>query len=264
MDRTEARRDDTPVLAVDIPSGISGLTGVAAGTPLRATATVTFAALKPGLLLGDGPDFVGRVHVADIGLDVTQPPSSAPRTWLLTAADVVDRLPTRPRRTHKWHAAVRLVAGSPGMTGAAQLAATAALRAGAGYVRRSTPGLDPAAEGGRVATPVEAVVTALPDRGWAASVLEDLDRFACLAVGPGLGTDPQLRTEVAELVATSTPLVLDGDGLRALGDDPAAVLARRPAGAPAPVLTPHEGEFRRLGGSAGPGRPSFRSDRRGA
>ena len=88
-------------------------------------------------------------------------------------------------------------------------------------------------------------------------MLEDLDRFACLAVGPGLGTDPQLRTEVAELVATSTPLVLDGDGLRALGDDPAAVLARRPAGAATPVLTPHEGEFRRLGGSLDPDDPAF-------
>ena len=124
------------------------------------------------------------------------------------------------------------------------------------------PGSTPPPRAGAAAAPVEAVVTALPARGWAASVLEDLDRFVCLAVGPGLGTDPQLRTEVAEVVATSTPLVLDGDGLRVLGDDPAAVLARRSAGAPTPVLTPHEGEFRRLGGSLDPADPSV--DRIGA
>ena len=239
----------TPVLAVDIPSGISGDTGEALGSPLRATRTVTFAAYKPGLLLGDGPAYAGAVTVADIGLDVTHP--TDPRAWLVTDADVRAWLPDRRVGAHKWTAAVRLVAGSPGMTGAAELAATAALRAGSGYVRRSSPGIDPATPGTGSADPIEAVDTALPAGGWAADVLTDLDRFGALAVGPGLGTDATVTPEVLRLVTAPLPVVIDGDGLRALGDDPAAALAARSVHLPPVVLTPHDGEFTGLGGDLG-------------
>lgn len=236
----------TPVLAVDIPSGISGDTGEALGSPLRATRTVTFAAYKPGLLLGDGPAFAGEVTVADIGLDVERP--SPPRARLVTERDVHVWLPGRVVGAHKWTAAVRLIAGSAGMTGSAELAATAALRAGAGYVRRSSPGIDPATPGTGSSDPIEAVITALPATGWAVEVMIELDRFGALAVGPGLGTDASVTPEVLRLVTAPVPLVIDGDGLRALGDDPAAALAPRPAHLPPAVLTPHGGEFTRLGG----------------
>jgi ADP-dependent NAD(P)H-hydrate dehydratase / NAD(P)H-hydrate epimerase len=126
---------DAPVLAVDIPSGVDGRTGQAEGLVLAAERTVTFAALKPGLLLGEGPELAGEVHLADIGLDV-----SGASTALVEDADVARWLPVRPRETHKWQAAVWVVAGSPGMTGAATLAARGAQRIGAGYVRLSTPG----------------------------------------------------------------------------------------------------------------------------
>lgn len=242
----------TPVLAVDIPSGISGATGERLGGPLVATRTVTFAALKPGLLCGAGPAHAGAVECVDIGLD-----TSGARAHLVTGDDVAAWLPDRPRDTHKWRAAVRLVAGSPGMGGAADLAAAAALRAGAGYVRRSTPGVDPA-DAGTVATgPVEAVATALATDGWADEVLADIERFGVLAVGPGLGTAPGTGTQVARVVAAPVPVVIDGDGLRALGDDPSAVLAGRPGDAPPVVLTPHDGEFSRLGGVSGPGTDRF-------
>lgn len=236
-----------PVLAVDIPSGISGLTGEASGRPWTAARTVAFAAWKPGLLLAGGPELAGEVTVADIGLDV-----SGARAHLVRGADVADWLPDRPRAAHKWRAAVWVVAGSPGMTGAAHLATRAAPRAGAGYVRLSTPGsdLDPAA-------PPEAVVTALPSEGWASEVLEGLSRFGALAVGPGLGTDAGHGAQVRDLVAGSTvPVVVDGDGLRALGPDAAAVIGRRPAGAALVVLTPHDGEFEALTGAA-PGADRF-------
>ncbi|MCU1352642.1 MAG: hypothetical protein JWM05_1851 [Acidimicrobiales bacterium] len=230
-----------PVLAVDIPSGVSGLTGEASGSPLRADRTVTFAALKPGLLLADGPALAGEVVVADIGLDV-----SGARAHLVEADDVAGWLPPRPREAHKWQAAVRIVAGSPGMTGAAHLATAAAFRAGAGYVRLSSPGVgvDPLA-------PTEAVGAPLPDDGWAAEVLEDVDRFGALAVGPGLGTDESTAEEVRLLVAgTAVPTVVDGDGLTALGAQAREVVGWRPEGdgGPTVVLTPHDGEARRLAG----------------
>jgi NAD(P)H-hydrate epimerase len=245
----------TPVLAVDIPSGISGDTGEALGSPLHATRTVTFAACKPGLLLRDGPAHAGEVTVADIGLDVDHP--KPPRAWLVTDRDVRAWLPERPVATHKWAAAVRLVAGSPGMTGAAELAATAALRAGAGYVRRSSPGIDPATPGTGASAPIEAVTTALPAAGWAADVEADLDRFGALAVGPGLGTGDGVATDVRRLVTAPLPMVIDGDGLGALGDELAAALGARPTHLPPVVLTPHEGEFARLGGVLDGGRSRF-------
>lgn len=231
--------ETTPVLAADIPSGVTGLTGEAAGAPLAATATVTFAAWKPGLLLGDGPDLAGRVTVADIGLD-----TSGASMHLVEAGDVRAWLPERPRSTHKWRAACWVVAGSPGMTGAAHLATRAAQRAGAGYVRLSSPGV--ADDPGR---PTEAVGFELPGERWSAAVLDASERFQAVVVGPGLGTETGTGGEIRATVAgTALPLVVDGDGLTALGEQVAEVLGARPDGAPAAVLTPHDGEFARLSG----------------
>ena len=222
---------DAPVLAVDIPSGIDGLTGVAAGSPLRATVTVTFAALKPGLLLADGPELAGEVEVADIGLDV-----SSASIHVVEEGDVAGWLPQRPRSGHKWQAAVRMVAGSPGMTGAAHLASAAVFRTGAGYVTLSSPGVDddPVA-------PTEVVRRPLPADGWAEPALEDAERHGSLVVGPGLGRSDATSGEVRSLVAAwPGPVLVDGDGL-------AEGLSGERL-----VLTPHEGEFARLAGE-GPG-----------
>ena len=234
---------DAPVLAVDIPSGVDGLTGAVGGSPLAAVRTVTFAALKPGLLLPPGAGLAGAVEVVDIGLDV-----STARTQVIEAADVVGLLAHRGVTGHKWQAAVRVVAGSPGMTGAAHLAAAAAFRGGAGYVTLSSPGVDD-----DLAAPTEVVRRPLPATGWAEAVLADADRYGALAVGPGLGTADTTMTEVRTLVAAwPGPVVVDGDGLTALGDTVAAVTAGRAIPA---VLTPHEGEFARLTGTApGPDR----------
>jgi len=231
-----------PVLAVDLPSGLDALTGEGRGPVLPAARTVTFAALKPGLVLGAGPDLAGRVEVADIGLDVGRA-----RAWLVEDADVAQWLPVRTRGSHKWRAAVWVVAGSPGMTGAATLASRAAQRAGAGYVRLSTPGGSPG-EG----APVEAVGTALPASDWAAEVLGDLDRFGAVVVGPGLGREEGTAAEVRWLVQRcGVPVVVDGDGLSALGGWALAGDAPDVSGGvtgATTVLTPHDGEFERLAG----------------
>ncbi len=172
----------SPVLAVDIPSGVSGLTGevLEGGGAMPAVATVTFASLKPGLFFGAGPDLAGEVEVADIGLGTLV--EAVARCWLVGDSDVAALLPRRPRDGHKWQTALQVVAGSPGMTGAPWLVSRAALRGGAGYVRLSMPGVDPS-----VLPPGELVHLPVPASGWHTKVLEELSRVKALVVGPGLG-----------------------------------------------------------------------------
>ena len=243
-----ARRYEAPpvravaVLAVDIPSGVSGLTGLAVdgSRPIAADATVTMAAWKPGLLLGDGADLAGDVTLAGIGLAGLA--EARAHAWLVTDGDVADLLPARPRDAHKWQSAVQVVAGSPGMTGAPWMVSRAAMRAGAGYVRLGIPGTDPVAAG---LPPGELVSLPLPGEGWPTEVLDGIGRVQALVVGPGLGA--VAREAVVELLvgAADTPAVVDADGLNALGgaDVLAGVVARRRAPT---VVTPHAGEYARL------------------
>jgi ADP-dependent NAD(P)H-hydrate dehydratase / NAD(P)H-hydrate epimerase len=151
----------TPVLAVDVPSGLDALTGATDGPVLRATRTVTFAALKPGHLTPAGRQWCGTLDLVDIGLDM-----GSVRAHLVEAADVRGWLPARPSDAHKWDAAVRVVGGSPGMSGAPALVCSAAMRAGAGMVHLSVPG--PPIAG----APLEVVQHPIPLVGWAQPVLD--------------------------------------------------------------------------------------------
>lgn len=234
---------DTPVLAVDVPSGVDALTGRADGPVLAATRTVTFAALKPGLLIPPGRDLAGEVELVDIGLDV-----STAHAHLVEAADVAGWWPQRPTAGHKWQQAVRIVAGSPTMTGAAVLASRAASRAGSGMVALSVPG--------QIVTtaPAEIVQRTIPRIEWSSAALDSLDRFHAVVVGPGLGREDGTTAETRRFVLEAPlPMVVDGDALFALawnGDGAAALLRRRHA---ATVLTPHDGEYKLLTGEAPPG-----------
>jgi hydroxyethylthiazole kinase-like uncharacterized protein yjeF len=249
----------TPVLAVDIPSGVSGLTGEIAegGDALGAEVTVTFAAYKPGLLLGAGAQKAGRVRLADIGLEAGV--EAEARTWLIEDADVDARLPRRPREAHKWQTALAVVAGSPGMIGAPWLVSHTALRGGAGYVRLGIPGVDPV-----TLPPGELVSAPLPTTGWDVAVLDGLERFKALVMGPGLGPVVAAGgSEVARVLeGAPVPVVLDADGINAIGSLArlSEVAARR---SEAMVITPHEGEFTRLTG-APPGADRIESVRHAA
>jgi ADP-dependent NAD(P)H-hydrate dehydratase / NAD(P)H-hydrate epimerase len=228
-----------PVLAVDIPSGLDASTGEHAGAVLTAARTVTFQALKPGLLFGDGPSLAGDIEVVDIGLDVSRSTSHR-----VDAGDVSAWFPRRSADAHKWSAAVRIVAGSPGMLGAAGLAARGAARCGAGLVAVSSPG-------GTAPAPLEVLQPSLPDTEWADEVLDGLGRYRALVVGPGLGRDAATVASIRRLIArAAVPVVADGDALHALAAGDRLDLARRPAPT---VLTPHDGEFEQLTGAA-PGR----------
>jgi len=230
---------DIPVLSVDIPSGVSGDTGIAAGPAFRAQRTATFHMLKTGHLLGDGPDLCGTVDLYDIGLD-----GGEPTMWRFTDADVASCV--RPRRAHKWSVgAVATIGGSPGLTGAAVLAARAAIASGAGMSAILTT--SGTARTYDVIAPDLVAIQACDLDVWdddASQVLSHLDRFASLIVGPGL--EPVSSRFVAHLVdGFAGTLILDAGALNALED--VAMLARRTAGT---VLTPHGGEFKVLTGSS--------------
>ncbi|MEX2294439.1 MAG: NAD(P)H-hydrate dehydratase [Acidimicrobiales bacterium] len=223
----------TPVLAVDVPSGVSGLTGQVAGRVLGATRTVTFAALKPGLLLEPGRSLAGSIALADIGLAVGRTPSG-----VVEASDVRDWLPPRRVDRHKWDSSLLVIAGSPAMTGAAHLVAAAAQRAGAGMVRVAIPEV-----ADDVARPTESVGVELAPGQWA----DAAHRCRALVIGPGLGRSEQVTAEVRSVVSwVDLPMVIDADALVAIGSE-VGVLAR--PGAAAAVLTPHDGEYERLMGS---------------
>ena len=239
-----------PVLAVDIPSGLDGLTGAVLGPPSlsadpaapapaglggsaptvwAAARTVIFAALKPGLLFGAGPALCGEVTVADIGLD----PAVVPACGLMTDADV-EPLPAGDGTTHKWRSAVLVAAGSPGMAGAAALVCAASLRSGARMVHLCAP------EPVTARAPVEVVASAPP-------LAVPVERFHAAAVGPGLGLGVEAAARLAEVLDLPIPVVVDADGLRLLTRPELAARLRRRA-APT-VLTPHDGELAALTGS---------------
>jgi ADP-dependent NAD(P)H-hydrate dehydratase / NAD(P)H-hydrate epimerase len=225
------------VLAVDVPTGLDAATGEAgAGTP-AAVHTITFQAAKPGHFFADGPSRSGVLEVVDIGLDIDRPDArvvdrAAVRRWI----------PGRDANAHKWREAVRLVAGSAGMTGAAHLAVAAAQRAGAGLVTVSSPGIDADA-------PVEAIDRRVPPFDWDAAVLDDLHRFRALVIGPGLGREEYTIASVVRCIQDAVvPTVVDGDALFALAwnenGNPAFLVEREVP----TVLTPHDGEFGTLTG----------------
>lgn len=232
---------NVPVLAVDLPSGLNSLDGTVAGGVLVADRTVTFAAPKTGLLLGDGPSLCGEIDVVDVGID----PVDDVDTFLVDETDVAAWLPPRDRMAHKWNHSVRVIAGSAGMSGAASLACASAMRAGAGIVHLSWR-----AGHESVSPPTEVVGRPLPHEGWSAFIGADIARFKSMVIGPGLGRGDDVSAEVrAVLSSVDIPCVVDGDGITAAIDPSGghqALLART---APT-ILTPHDGEFATLGGDA--------------
>jgi NAD(P)H-hydrate epimerase len=246
----------TTTLAVDIPSGVDGNTGEVRGNAVRAHETITFAALKPGLLFEPGRAHAGVVHVVDIGIDVgvgmridvANLSEGSSRLHVLEESDVF--VPRRTNVGHKWSAGALVVGGSAGMTGAPIMAAHAAARSGAGMVVCGVPGADAAAR----ASGTELVIRALPATSDDAlapdavdEVLDGIDRFHALALGPGLGRDAGTQAAIRRLVAECPiPIVVDADGLNALAEQPDALRARRTAGHPPAILTPHGGEYVRL------------------
>ncbi len=232
-----------PVLAIDIPSGLSADTGHPLGATVRADVTATFAFPKVGQVMYPGAELCGRLEVVDIGIPPEAIAEVEPRMRLLEAHDVGCLLPRRARDAHKGtFGHVLIVAGSRGKTGAALLAAAATARAGAGLTTLAAPAaLLPVVEG----HVREVMCEPLPD-GLDTGAAPALDRLlagrAAVVCGPGLGQAEGARAIVHHVVRHArTPLVLDADGLNAIAGT--AVLRERPAPT---IVTPHPGEMARL------------------
>lgn len=234
---------DVPVLAVDIPSGLDATTGAVNGGVLVADRTVTFAALKTGMVLGDGPSVCGEIDIVDVGIPLEA--GVEVDAFVVESFDVRRWLPPRDRQSHKWSHSLRVVAGSPGMTGAASLVSASAMRAGAGIVHLSTRGAVTGAQ-----FPTEVVHHPLPDTDWSAFLASDSRRFDALVIGPGLGRGDDVALEIREVLAeVPLPAVVDGDGI-AESVDPRGSYGTLTGRTAPTVLTPHDGEFAAIGGDA--------------
>ncbi|MHB9112176.1 MAG: NAD(P)H-hydrate dehydratase [Thermoleophilia bacterium] len=236
----------TPVVAVDIASGVNASTGEAARTSLPADTTVTFHAPKVGHFVAPGSYLAGDIILADIG--IPQELSADADHFLADGDEVALLVPPKMDYDNKFSAGRVLVAGgSTGLTGAACLASQAALRSGAGVVTAAVPAsLNPIFE----QKLLEVMTLPLTDTGsghLSEKALERLlaaaDSFDCVALGPGLGRNHESASVVTKFLARSNaPVVLDADGLSAVAGRLAS-LKRRPAPT---VLTPHAGELARL------------------
>lgn len=221
-----------PVLALDLPSGLHADRGEMLGAAVRADLTVTFVAPKVGLHTGAGPDLAGTVHCADLGLP-QELFTATPAEVRLLGDDCLAGLGARRRAAHKGDFGhVLIVGGDHGMMGAVQLAATAALRCGAGRVSVATR-MDHAAA--LTAARPELMVHGVED---ATGLLPLLRRADVVAIGPGLGRGPWGAALLGVALDAGCPLVIDADALQLLATEP----ARRDDW----ILTPHPGEAARL------------------
>ncbi len=230
-----------PAVSVDVPSGLAGDSGTVLGeVAVRAALTVTFFRKKPGHLLLPGREQSGELVVADIGIPDSVLEAIAPQTWE-NGPDLWARgYPRRRMGDHKYRFGHALVLGGATMTGAARLAARAALRAGAGLVTVACPREALAIYAQSMASIITQPLDGNQDFG---RLLEDPRRNAVL-LGPGNGVTAETRDRVlAALRDGVRVVVLDADALTVFQDDP-GVLFEAIAG-PC-VLTPHEGEFARL------------------
>ncbi|OKJ58501.1 bifunctional ADP-dependent NAD(P)H-hydrate dehydratase/NAD(P)H-hydrate epimerase [Streptomyces sp. CB02115] len=223
-------RDRTPVLSVDLPSGVEADTGEVHGDAVRADATVTFGTYKPGLLIDPAAEHAGALRLVDIGLGPELP--EPPDLEALQYADVAALLPVPGPESDKYRrGVVGVVAGSERYPGAAVLAVAGALRGGAGAVRYVGPGAD-------------AVIARYPEALVHAGPPSKAGRVQAWVVGPGLGDGRSAEAAVADVLAADVPVLVDADGLRLL--DAETVRTRT---APT-VLTPHAGEAAALLGTA--------------
>jgi ADP-dependent NAD(P)H-hydrate dehydratase / NAD(P)H-hydrate epimerase len=237
-----------PVIAIDMPSGIHADNGTVLGQAVRATATVTFGLPKIGLYVGPGIDHAGTIHVVDIGIPTAYTDELDSRIILVTSEQVAHALPARSASSHKGtygHAGI--LAGSVGKTGAAALAARAALRIGTGLVTVAVPSsVNDILE----AKLLEVMTVPLPEtkaRTLARSALDRVLAFmqarTAIAIGPGLSTHPETVDLVQSLMKhLDRPTVLDADALNALASRASLLTECKIP----PILTPHPGEMARL------------------
>ena len=247
----DINKSGIPVVAVDLPSGLDATSGNVLGIAIRARLTCTFGLAKRGLVIYPGLSFAGKLEIIDIGIPQSLVLEAGFQEHLLEERDFLRKIPARAPESHKGtYGHAFIVAGSPGKTGAAAMAAQSAMRAGAGLVTIGVPEkLNPVLE----IKVTEAMTEPLPDADGGFLCMNSWQRIqqvlpgkSVVAIGPGISD----REDTAQLVHTiiesvSIPLVIDADGLNALARNP-DILKKAKA---AVVLTPHPGEMARLMGT---------------
>jgi len=240
-----ANASGRPIVAIDVPSGLEGDTGAHQGAVVRAATTVTFVRPKPGHLLFPGRDLCGELIVAAIGIPEVALDAVGPRVWRNGPSLWEAGLCPLGADDHKYTRGHALIAGGGATSsGAARLAARAALRVGAGL---ATTAAAAAAAPVHAAHQTSIMIDIADDDAGFARALADARRNALL-IGPGAGRDEGTRQRVAAVLERGRPTVLDADALTAFADDPPALFRRL---GPHVLLTPHDGEFARLFTAAG-------------
>jgi ADP-dependent NAD(P)H-hydrate dehydratase / NAD(P)H-hydrate epimerase len=238
-----------PVVAIDLPSGLSADSHEPIGDSIEAGMTVTLAAPKLALVLPPAETRAGDIVIADIGIPADVLESlDGPRVELLTRASMRDLISPRTPDSHKGdYGRVLIVAGSRGKTGAAHLAATGALRSGAGLVTIAAPACCVPIIAAMAPEYMTEAIAETPD-GLDVETVENVLDMArdVLAIGPGLGQARGTRDFIRTLVDRATmPLVIDADGLNAFAGDPDRLSGRDGRDV---IITPHPGEMARLVG----------------
>lgn len=235
------------VAAVDMPSGVDATSGEILGEAVKADCSISFACAKVGQVSAPASSVGGTLYVADIGMPKVLCDSVADTLLFVDGAEAQQLLPPRRSDAHKGDCGHSLiVAGTPGMGGAAQMTAEACVRSGSGLVTLVTP----AAVQHSIAGHIPEVMThGTSDVGWSVEILPELERLwqerNVVAIGPGLGVGEDCTRMVRELVIRCPlPLVLDADGLNVVAAAP-EIFKQRPG---ATVVTPHPGEMARLCG----------------
>jgi ADP-dependent NAD(P)H-hydrate dehydratase / NAD(P)H-hydrate epimerase len=237
-----------PALAVDIPSGVNADSGAIMGNAVKATWTVTFAFPKLGLMLYPGAGLAGEIFVGEINIPVQL--AAEAKINLLVPSFIRSYLPERHPDAHKGvMGRTLIVAGSPGMTGAAVLAAESALKSGSGLVYLAAPESACLALESKL---VEVIIIPLPESspGIISSdavdiIVEKASGCSALVIGPGLNTGEPTAEFLHKLMQFSpVPMVLDAGALDALGHNMNMLRSARYI----PVITPHPGEMARLAG----------------
>ncbi len=234
------------VLAIDVPSGVDGGSGKVRGVAVEASASVTFFRLKPGHLLLPGRELGGSIRLADIGIPQAALARIAPQASVNAPAVWRAALPRASAESHKYaRGAVLVLSGGAHHTGAARLAARAALRSGAGIVTLASP---PGAVAVNAAQLTAIMVAPFAGASDFEALLAD-ERRRAIALGPGAGVGPALRRLVAAALTTPAErrtIVLDADALTSFAGEAARLKALIARGGHGAVMTPHEGEFARL------------------
>lgn len=237
-----------PVVSADIPSGVDADTGRILGDAVKADITVTFSMAKPGHFIEPGCAMCGALTICDIGIPAEILKDAGENVYAVSDDEL--KLPRRPRVSHKSdYGRLLVLGGSVGYTGAPILCTKAAQRGGAGLIHLGVPERIYDLTAPRLTEPMP---FPLPDDGDGKislsalpAILEKLSICNVCVIGCGMGRSAELSELTRALIrASAKPLVIDADGLFALGDDPELIRYAQTV----PILTPHEGEFARLGG----------------